>query len=237
MAAFKLALVLGLLSICLSASASVISVINAPIDGTTSYTIQQIKDAGGIKIGDKTFTEWRVTSTAQGNGLAPQAGAISVTAVQIGGDYGMRFNGPWSAATGDLADTTIGFRVTADNPWLISDNTLTATAIGADKGGMASISENVFSADPTKTFSTPVANEYAYYINDANFKTIDHKVFVQALKDAWVVKDIIANGSIAVGATAHISEFYQTFSQVPEPATMSLLIAGTFVLVARRRHK
>ena len=237
MAAFRIALVLGLLSICLPASAAVISLINAPIDGTTSYTVQQIKDAGGIRIGDKTFTEWRVTSTAQGNGLAPQAGAISVTAVQINGEYGMRFNGPWSAATGDLADTTIGFRVTADDPWLISDNTLAATAIGADKGGMASISENVFAADPTKTFSTPVANKYVYYVNDANFKTIDHKVFVQALKDAWVVKDVIVNGGSAVGATAHVSEFYQTFSQVPEPATLSLLIAGAVVVASRRRQK
>jgi len=234
MAAFRIALVLGLLSICLSASASVI---NAPIDGVTSYTVQQIMDAGGVKIGDKTFTEWRVTSTTQGNGLAPQAGAISVTAVQIGGEYGMRFNGPWSAATGDLADTTIGFRVTADDPWLISDNTLAVTAFGADKGGMASISENVFSADPTKTFSTPVANKYVYYINDANFKAVDHKVFVQALKDVWVVKDVVVNGSSAAGASAHVSEFYQTFSQVPEPATLSLLIAGAVVLVARRRHK
>jgi hypothetical protein len=234
MAAFRLALVLGLLSICLPVSASVIS---APIDGVTSYTVQQIMDAGGVKIGDKTFTEWRVTSTTQGNGLAPQAGAISVTAVQIGGEYGMRFNGPWSAATGDLADTTIGFRVTADDPWLISDNTLAVTAFGADKGGMASISENVFSADPTKTFSTPVANKYVYYINDANFKAVDHKVFVQALKDVWVVKDVVVNGSSAAGASAHVSEFYQTFSQVPEPATLSLLIAGAVVLVARRRHK
>jgi len=234
MAAFRLALVLGLLSICLSASASVI---NAPIDGVTSYTVQQIMDAGGVKIGDKTFTEWRVTSTTQGNGLAPQAGAISVTAVQIGGEYGMRFNGPWSAATGDLADTTIGFRVTADDPWLISDNTLAVTAFGADKGGMASISENVFSADPTKTFSTPVANKYVYYINDANFKAVDHKVFVQALKDVWVVKDVVVNGSSAAGASAHVSEFYQTFSQIPEPATLSLLIAGAVVVVSRRRHK
>jgi hypothetical protein len=230
MTAVRLALAAGLLFFCPIASAAIIV---APIDGN-SYTVQQIIDAGGIRIGDKTFTEWRVTTTTQGNGLAPQAGAISVTAVQIGGEYGMRFNGPWSAATGDLADTTIGFRATTDDPWLICDNSLVLAAFGADKGGLASISENVYGADPTKVFTTPVANKYVYYLNDTNNKTSDHKEFGVDLKDIWVLKDVIVNGSTVQGATAHISEFYQTFSQIPEPSVLTLLGIGAVLALVRR---
>jgi len=230
----RFALSAALLVFCSVASAAIIV---APIDGATSYTVQQIIDAGGIKIGDKSFTEWRVTTTTQGNGIAPQAGGISVTGVQISGEYGMRFNGPWSASTGDLADTTIGFRVTADDPWLICDNTLAVAAFGADKGGMASISENVYAADPTKVFNSPVANKYVYYVNDTDYKAVDHKEFPSDYKDIWVVKDVIVNGSTAVGATAHVSEFYQTFSQIPEPATLSLLVVGAVLTLARPRHR
>lgn len=234
MAAVRLAIAAGTLFVC---SVAYGAIIVAPIDGN-SYTVQQIIDAGGIKIVDKTFTEWRVTTTAQGNGLAPQAGAISVTAIQISGEYGMRFNGPWSAAPGDLADTTIGFRATADDPWLMCDNSLVLAGFGADKGGLASISENVYGADPTKVLPlTSIANKYVYYVSDTNNKTTDHKEFGEDLKDIWVIKDVIVNGSTAPGATAHISEFYQTFSQIPEPSTVVLLAVGALLALVHRRRR
>lgn len=55
----------------------------------------------------------------------------------IGGEHGLQFNGLWSAGLNDLANTTIGFKVTADYPFLIHDNTLYGAAMGAANGGLA----------------------------------------------------------------------------------------------------
>jgi hypothetical protein len=194
---------------------------------------------GEIRIGDKVFSDFRVTTSKTVGATAPGADAISITGVLVDGEYGIRFNGGWGALSGQIADTTIGFKVTADEPNLIEDNTLFASAWGASSGGSAQITEQVYAKDPNDSFSTALANKYVY-ITDTLVKNKDHQVFKDeagapvALKTIWVVKDVFATGGVGANGVATISEFYQTFSQIPEPATMSLLGIGMLALARKR---
>ena len=223
----------------------------ADIDNPVAYTIEEVEAAGGIQVGDKLFSGWRVTDTQSQGAVAPDAGEIVVTGVQIGGDYGLRFNGGWSAPAGQLADSTIKFKVSIVEPWLsqgwlIKDNALWMTAFGVSSNadaGAVSISENVYAFDPDLGYSTPIANKFVYYKDDNDRILYDERDFFDvtgapvALTEIWVIKDVVACGGNGTVGVVHISEFFQTFSQVPEPATMALLGLGGLGVLLKRKHR
>jgi len=239
-------LVAGLAALVLSAHAqAAIQVdLTVPIGQRPSYSIEQVQAEGGIIVGDKLFDEFRVTTTTQGGGLAPNAAGIAVTGIQVSGELGLIFNGGWTAGAGQIADTTIGFRVSVVEPFLsqgflITDNTLFSTAMNATNGGIASVIETVYPMDPL-VFPPNVNNPLAFkdIVFDSNNNTIklfDHKEFGGAFAEVWVVKDVIVNGSVNQGGQAHISEFVQTFSQIPEPSSLALVAGGVLLLIRRRR--
>ena len=241
---FLVVLVLGTASTF--ASGSIIADLNNPV----SYSIADVTAAGGIIVGDKLFDGFRVTTTSSSGTIAPGPDAIAVTGIQIQGDYGLRFNGPWSAAAGQLADSTIKFRASIIEPWVsqgwvLKDNALWMTAMGVSPtldGGMVSVSENVYAFDPDLGFSQPIANKFVYYINDNNNNLYDERDFADAgglvqLPEVWVIKDVVTNGGLPQGVgVAHLSEFFQTFSQVPEPGTFSLLVLGGLGILVRKRR-
>jgi len=219
------------------------SVIVADVNGPTSYSIQEIIDAGGLRVGNVVFTDFRFTPSSTSGGSGPNAGGVEVTGVLIAGEYGMRFNGSWSAFGGGSADTTLGFRATADEPWLLHDNSLWMSAYGASGGGLVQITENVFRTDPMVDPTPGIANKYVYYLDDENNQIYEHKDFVDpstggplALAEIWVVKDIGLT-SQGEGSTVALSEFYQTFSEIPEPGTLSLLALGSLLAVFRRGRR
>jgi len=243
-------LVSALVVLGLIASLSSAAIIADYTDPTDSYTIAEVIQAKGIIVGDKLFDEFRVTDSNSQFAVAPGAGAIKVTGILVGGDYGLRFNGPWSATAGQLADSTIAFRVSIIEPdlsegWLIKDNALWITAFGVSntvQGGIVSVSEQVYASDPAAGFTEPIANKAVYYVDDTNKWLYDEKDFVDAsgapleLPEVWVIKDVIANGGYGETGIAHLSEFYQTFSQIPEPGAMALLGLGGLAMLIRRRR-
>ncbi len=232
---------IGLIAI-MSVAASATPIV-ADLNNPASYSLSDIAAAGGIIVGDKLFDGFRVSTTKSDNAIAPGMDGIAVTGVQIGGDYGIRFNGGWSAPSGAIADSTIKFHVAvmpdaAADGWRIKDNSLWLSAYGVSgntTGGAAvSVSENVYTSDPDAGHTVPVANKFAYYRTDADNSLYDHKDFAP-VTEIWVVKDVIAYGGSGTAGIAHLSEFYQTFSQVPEPATMALLGLGSLILFKRRK--
>ena len=73
------------------------------------------------------------------------------------------------------------------------------------------------------------------YITSQEEVLYDHEEF-EPLRTIWVVKDIaIAGGGPRGFAT--LSEFGQSFSQIPEPATMGVLALGGILLGIRRRRR
>jgi hypothetical protein len=216
-----------------------------------SYTIAEIIDAGGIIIGDKLFDQFSVVTTKSQNAIAPGIGEIAVTPIQVlkpgammGGDYGMKFNGPWSAPAGQLADSTIEFRASilpeyVDMGYAFKDNALWLTAFGVSNNtdaGAVSVSENLYHDHPSQG-GAPFVNKFAYYINPSDNDLRDEQDF-EPVTEMWVLKDVVAYGGTGTVGTVHLSEFYQTFSQVPEPGTFGLLaIAGIMGLIGFGRRR
>jgi hypothetical protein len=216
----------------------------ADLENPVAYTIEEVNEAGGIIVDDKLFADFTVVSTDSVGASSPGPEAIEVTGVVIAGEVGLKFNGGWSALKDMIADSTITFRVSVQEPersdgWVVFDNTLWMTAFGADGGGFISISENVYTVDPREAQAPePVANKLVFFQDDVNKKLSDHVEFPPGYADVWVVKNVIVNGGEAVGDAAHLSEFYNTFSQVPEPATLGLLaVGGAAALLSRRRRR
>ena len=221
------------------------SVIVAPLNDTNAgFTLQQVIEAGGIRVGDKVFDQFTVNNSISVDATAPDAAGIMVYGVQTpDGELGLRFTGGWGAFGGQIADTIVMFHVKADRPWLISDNSLWMDAYGASNGGLVSVSENVFAKDPLEGYSSSLADKYVYFANRGDKDVYDHQEFTNAegelvaVPEIWVVKDIIVNGGPNETGSAHLSQFYQTFSQIPEPASMTLLAIGGLLALARKNRR
>ncbi len=210
---------------------------------TNEYTLEEVMTQfpNGFVVLDKVFSDWAFTANAQGGGLAPTPAGITVQGVyfDLNGsqaceptidEIGLRFTGGWSAGPGQLVDTVISFKVAATRPHYITDNTLKMTASGSAGTGGASISENVYS---DAILSDLVAGKFV--VDTPTFvQHEDHVDFSQGYSELWVVKDVNVNGGI--GGAAQISEFYNTFSQVPEPASLVLLAVGVLAVIRRRRR-
>jgi hypothetical protein len=223
------------------ASAAITAPINDPNAG---FTLQQVIEAEGIRVGDKVFDLFTVNnSLSTGGAQVPDASGITVYGVYVNGELGLRFTGGWAATGEQVADTVVIFRVTADRPWLISDNSLWMDGYGARDGGLVAISENVFAENPSEGYSFSLADKYVYYASASEMDVLDHQEFTNpegelvAVPEIWVVKDIIVNGGPNSAGSAGLSQFYQTFSQIPEPVSTALLTIGGLLMVARRnRH-
>lgn len=224
----------------LAAAPAAADMIVAEPGGPDSYSLQEVMDAGGIRVGILAFTDFRVVSAASEGGSAPGPGDIMLSGTLTEGEYGLSFNGSWAAADGGRADTTLGFKVAADDPLLLHDNSLWISAYGATAGGMVLVTENVWDMDPLAYPSQAhaLANKLVYYRDDSDYDVYDHKVFRigdddVCLPEIWVVKDIhvVSEGD---GSTAGTSEVHQSFSTIPEPAALTFLAPLSISLLKRR---
>jgi hypothetical protein len=109
-------------------------------------------------------------------------------------------------------------------------------AYGAAKGGSVSITENVYPGDPSTSLS--IADKFVYYTrnNGTSFGILeDHQDFTP-LREIWIKKDVGVTGGDNEAGFAQLSQFQQTFSQIPEPATLALVLLGGLALLRRRRR-
>ena len=241
----KTLLVLAVLvSVSSLAQASFVSgPIVAPINNReVGFSLAQVIEAGGIRVGDKVFDMFSVNNSMSDGAQAPNPDGIIVYGVQINGELGLRFTGGWSADARQVADTVIVFRVTADQGWKITDNSLWMDAYGAAAGGLVTISENVYASDPLLGSNPALANKSVKFSNRVENKLYDHQEFsdeqgnLVAMQQIWVVKDITVSGGPGTGY-AMLSQFYQTFSQIPEPASVILLAMGGLIALVRKGRR
>lgn len=187
-----------------------------------------LQDGATIQSGDKTFSNFEFLRT----GDMPTAENINVETIQdTNGDYGIRFQGGFiDQPGGDASDVLVRFSVSVPigSPLAIDGVTLSANPAVFEGPGLASV---------TETFLPEVDDQLMviYDFGDGNHKLLDSITFDQPFTTLHVQKDVILHAIGDTGA-ATMSFFDQTFSQVPEPSSMVLVLGGLLGLLGCRKR-
>ncbi len=191
------------------------------------FLLGDLVGSEGFIWGDKLFHDFSFTETAEGGALAPGA-TIALTPIEINGDLGLIYNAFWGAAPGQWADTVIRFSVRVlDEEMFIKDVALAAPAMTTFGPGTAIITESVYAEFPGDLLSSLAV------FDTADGRVTHDQAEFDPVKEVHVVTDIGVSGD-AVGL-ASISDVTQTFSQIPEPATLTLLVVGGLLGLRRRK--
>ena len=198
-----------------------------------SINLSQLTSGLSLQVGDKLFSDFAFGSVS--NNFQPSMVAVSALSNQIG--FGISFQLNNFLAVGNATnDIALKFSVKVLDPDnLISDAHLTFTgdAWGAAFADIAeTVYTNGFGGDSIASLSVTTSGNPADQSASSIFAVPQTKIWVQ--KDVSVV----AFGSEA-GDHAGISIIDQTFSEVPEPSTLVLLVAGliALLLVTRRTRR
>lgn len=210
--------------------------LNNPMD----YTIQEIIDGNGLRVGDKVFDDFSIVSTGTTGITLPDAASVKVKGgLDSGGNIELEFFGGWVAGTGELINSTIEFTVEADSPFLIQAVELSMQNFAAFGQGQVNIAENIFlNEDETIIGIAPPFLNTFYEGNTGTLVNLDSATIVPGPQSKlYVSKDItvrdLSDGNQA--SSAHLSRFTQTYIQIPEPGTVVLFLSGGALLMMRRR--
>lgn len=230
-ARFALALVCAC---AMASSASAVTMFDLLSPGTT------------ITSGDKVFSNFSWTSSAAGAGTAIDPADVTVSPfsqVVFGGlEYGLEFRTPTASLSGQGGlSATMTYTVTPNIPGrLISDNTLTmSSTVAASLGGDLLLLESAAESGTGLPLATKLTVDEGIVIPNVLPILFVHEEYPIPVASADVHTQISlgwAGGGTGPGPQLH--SFAQTFSQIPEPATMGLaLMCGLFgaAVFLRRR--
>lgn len=192
---------------------------------------------GTLIVGDKEFSGFNLdVITVDGGVTLPDPDLMTVQGVQdVGtGDYGLRFNGvSWNVVSNQLITIDLSFKVAVLPGYdeYIKDVRLYLTGAGATGTGLVSAGENVWDDFPGG--SAIASLTCSKQDGDGGANLSDYAEFTP-MKEIYIqTKHISVTGG--ANGTAHFSEFFQFYSQVPEPATITLVGFAGAILLRRRR--
>ncbi len=185
-----------------------------------------------ITVGDKQFFNFHDYNSVGFNGaLAVSASDIAVLPYTNGGEIGLDFqSAKFHASVGQSQDTQFEFWVQVMDPGMyLSDATMTMTAAasGDASGHIAEVirtNEEQLGGIQMGSLLVTTANGYA------------HTDLIPQATLAHVSKDVAVDGGTIEGSDVLISDFTQSFSQVPEPG-IGLLVLTLAGLASRRPRK
>lgn len=185
--------------------------------------------------GDKELSEIELFGFGDGGALDPNPDKMFVQGGQnsITGDYGLKFNFSWSAISGQTVNANLNFKISVlpgFDDYLIEDVWLYLTGVSANGTGGVHLGEIVRDTGGNVIASLSCSKQEG----DDDAYLMDYDEFAP-VKEIWIhSKDVSITGG--TNGAAHLSEFYQYYSQVPEPATLVLLgTAGIWIFTRKKR--
>jgi len=199
-------------------------------------------DGQCLIVEDKAFCQFDLFGIGDGGAIAPDPGSVFVQAGwdDVTGDYGLRFLLSWNAGANQTVNANLNFQVAIlDDPvwedWYIKDVSLVLANASATGTGLVSASETVWDG-PIPTGDLLASLSASKQESDGGAELVDWVEF-DPVKMIWVRKDISITGGTGANGSAHLSEMFQFFSQVPEPASVLVFIGTLGGLLARRRRR
>jgi len=203
---------------------------------TLADLISKTYNNGTITSGNLTFSNFTYVDDAT---FAVPATSIVVTPTTqpFTKNYGLSFTAGW-VMSGGTADYNIGYVVTAPSTTLSDyELNMNASLLGSNSSngnGWISISESV-TAPPNITLNSIQTNlkmvngvTTLNQLSASNTYPLQSTILIS--KDIYITADS--------NTTAHLSVINQTYSQVPEPGALTMLIAsgicGSLVFLRRR---
>lgn len=188
-------------------------------------------------VGDKEISDIDVFGFSAGGALAPDYDTVFVQGGQDSatGDYGLRFLLSWNAGSNQVINANLHYKVSvlpAYEEYYIKDVKLMLLGVSATGNGVVSVGETIMDQPFGDVLASLSSSKEEY---DGGSKLISIGEFAPT-KEIWIYsKDISVTGN--TDGTAHLSEFYQFYSQIqiPEPATICLLGLGAVAVFGRRR--
>ena len=202
----------------------------------TTLTLQNLIDAGstGLTIGDKTFYNFAY------QGDPARAADISVTRSDTN-DIGLSFRYNWVSSNGLNEDSVIRYCVHVNDT--TPQNLI--NGVGLRFNGTTNPPGLLTNASVSETITDLNGNELPgglisvidFGPGNANNRDSASYTVNPAVRDLCVTKDISVHSAPIdlQGGIASISLVDNTFSQIPEPASVGLLGAGAVFMLKRRR--
>jgi hypothetical protein len=227
--------------IAIVATTSLVAVLQTAPAASTDTLGDLFSSGASLTIGDKTFSGFHWNASGGSSAVATlnsQAAALTVTASVLNGVYYLDFGGMITAdnRSGNsdlLGDLNLFYTVTA-NPGLISMIDQSYTPYGTAASGQIIIGETV-----NNTLGITVANSTLTLnpsdLSDPVAEAGDNLNISPGEPRLYVTKDILIDAF--PGQVVGLSDVKQSFHQVPEPATMSLLMFGAGGLWLLRKKK
>jgi hypothetical protein len=203
--------------------------------------LSSLLQGGSLTFGDKEVSEFELLGFSNGGALDPNPDMMFIQGGwdDATGDYGLKFNVSWSAYSGQGINVNLSFKVSilpGYDDYFIKDVAMYLTGVSATGTGGVSVGETVWDA-PFPEGHVIASLSCSKQDGDNGAYLTDYAQFAP-LKEIWIrSKDISITGGTGPGGSAHLSEFFQFYSQVPEPATVALLGLGSLTILTRKRKR